>query len=580
MKYNQVYDDWATQRVDDFELHDQITLRWIAVSSSILSIVFGLGAFYLYARMRRRVFRHHLILLLLLFDFGKALVLLWYPARVLDVYEAYNNVNFCDVVGWFTSVFMEGADFAVLALAIHTALLVFRKQQQQSDNTNTNNNNNNSSNYNSNYNSTNNGGNEHATAPPEGLYRYRYFVYAVNCLLPMLMASLAFVHRGRKSYMPFITYCYLPVRPLWYRLVLSWIPRYLIIITILTIYISIYIYVKMEYRAVMHDFSQSQQMVDMSQYKKGWSGRWARIKSAALSVISSLPGFAYLDKNVLSFRHFRLSASGVPGKATPSGPPNRNNTDTEWAIMQFQRDSVIKFQVRRSMIERQVRSIFIYPGAYVFLWLAPFALQCLQYKWELDHGPVLWLTALTAFMMPFNCVVDSVAFAIRERPWVDRRGRLFTKKNYHNMKHTTHQWLNRSRSRRHAQFSPKSEQSSDASDRSADMGELEKAHYCDINTRRGSANSGYDYDHNKAVVRAIDWTNNRPNGDSLDLDSQAYSPKDTCYLQIPPRAYHRTTNEVDPMSTVGRKIELDDHYDDYNDDNDDGREMDLLEFLR
>ena len=54
-----------------------------------------------------------------------------------------------------------------------------------------------------------------------GLYNYRYFAYACWIIYPILMASLAFVNPDH-GYMSQGTFCYLPVRPFWYRLALSW----------------------------------------------------------------------------------------------------------------------------------------------------------------------------------------------------------------------------------------------------------------------------------------------------------------------------------------------------------------------
>ncbi len=44
--------------------------------------------------------------------------------------------------------------------------------------------------------------------------------------------------------MPQGTSCYLPVRPLWYRLALSWVPRYLTFFTILAVYSAIFLWVR------------------------------------------------------------------------------------------------------------------------------------------------------------------------------------------------------------------------------------------------------------------------------------------------------------------------------------------------
>jgi G protein-coupled receptor GPR1 len=45
------------------------------------------------------------------------------------------------------------------------------------------------------------------------------------------------------------SFCYLPVRPFWYRLSIVWIPRYLIFTVIIAIYASIYVYVGRKFAA-------------------------------------------------------------------------------------------------------------------------------------------------------------------------------------------------------------------------------------------------------------------------------------------------------------------------------------------
>lgn len=443
-----------------FTPHQMYVQRVLSVVASSTSIAAGLIAFYMYVSMRVKVFRHHLILLLLLFDFGKAVVLLWYPARVLDVPSAYDNVNFCDVVGFFTSAFIEGADFAVLSLAIHTAILVFTKN----------------------------------SGPEGGLYRYRYAVYTAHFFLPLTMAALGFINNGRKSYIPLVTWCYLPIYPRWSRFVLSWAPRYIIIVSIFTIYIAIYIYVKLEYRKVLKEFKQSQTyltndsafqqqqlneintgigdadlsahdytsyILDSSDLEMAPNGKnienistdsdsnsdphsklkhkhhshstvsfktKAKIKSkkifyavcrSLLVFISYFPGFGFL----------------TPAKYFPKPVDDEELDPTTIAIRDFQRESLANFQMKRNAIERQIRSIFVYPVAYVFLWMAPFAVHILQYNYEIEHGGVFWISAIAAFMQPFNCVVDTVAFSIREKPWIDRKEVIFTRENWERIKY-------------------------------------------------------------------------------------------------------------------------------------------------
>ncbi|SLM39472.1 Glucose receptor Git3, N-terminal [Lasallia pustulata] len=63
------------------------------------------------------------------------------------------------------------------------------------------------------------------------------------------MASVVFVNHTN-PYVSQGTFCYLPVRPIWFRLALAWVPRYVIFGTIVGIYVAIYIYVKYKFKGV------------------------------------------------------------------------------------------------------------------------------------------------------------------------------------------------------------------------------------------------------------------------------------------------------------------------------------------
>jgi hypothetical protein len=62
------------------------------------------------------------------------------------------------------------------------------------------------------------------------------------------MASLAFIN-PEAGYLSQGAYCTLPLRPFWYRLALTWIPRYLIAIIIFGLASAIYAYVGLEFRS-------------------------------------------------------------------------------------------------------------------------------------------------------------------------------------------------------------------------------------------------------------------------------------------------------------------------------------------
>ncbi|CAN6596789.1 hypothetical protein TRVA0_001S03334 [Trichomonascus vanleenenianus] len=547
----EIYHDPYTEAVTDYSDSEVMVLRLLAISASCVSIAAGLVAFYLYTNMKEKLFRHRLILLLLISDFLKGLILLWYPARILVVDSAALNRNFCSIVGFLTSVFIECADINVAVLAIHTALLVFRKD---------------------------------GTTSEAGLYPYKKYIYAFNVVLPLILASLAFIHNGRDSYLPYVTWCYLPIRPVWFRIVLSWALRYAIMIAIIVIYVSIYIYVKRQYDQVVQNFSLAQTHIDEREFQKGIRGRWWRFKRWLKSALSHLPGFAFLDEQAYHYRRYRQS------------PEDPNSLDEEElrrvsqtnAIIEFQRNSMIQFQMRRSLIERQVRSIFIYPAAYVFLWVFPLILQGLQFKTDLEKSKVLWIAAIAAFMQPFNCTVDTIAFMLRETPWRNSEERIFTRRNWQRIKHVaTLQFLRRSSKRKHCEQKPATA-SSDSLDTYDDKHHTHTHVHSESSTRNNSCGTSSS-DHRKpstagslqpAPLFASPYAMNLTTDPSqlAEFTNSADSPPGPVSPLTRSGSTMHIHNDNPFLATTASRVVVNDHHNDANDEND--REMDLLEFLR
>lgn len=159
----------------------------------------------------------------------KALWFMIYPIVVFTRGPIPSSSTFCQVSGFFLALGIEASgelgrsfkglslimtDFAVLQIALHTALYIFKPR---------------------------------VAGGEGGLYPYRKFAYIGWVVFPILMASLAFIN-DQEAYISQATYCYLPVRPFWYRLALGWIPRYLIFVVILCIYASIYYYVRYKFQ--------------------------------------------------------------------------------------------------------------------------------------------------------------------------------------------------------------------------------------------------------------------------------------------------------------------------------------------
>ena len=165
--------------------------------------------------LMKRCFRHRLVLYLIASDTFKAVWYFIFAVVAIAKGPVSSDSGFCNASGFFLLLGVEAADFAILIIALHTMLSIFKPTSK---------------------------------AGEGGLYPYRAWIYPLWLGPPLLAASLAFVNGNKDAYVTSGTYCYLPKRPFWYRLALSWIPRYLIISTIFTMYASIYIYVHVKFR--------------------------------------------------------------------------------------------------------------------------------------------------------------------------------------------------------------------------------------------------------------------------------------------------------------------------------------------
>lgn len=82
----------------------------------------------------------------------------------------------------------------------------------------------------------------------DGLYSGRRYVYFGAFAIPVLMAGLAFIN-PKHAYVSQGAFCTLPIRPFWYRLAFTWVPRYIVVLTIMGLAIAIYTHVGIEFRA-------------------------------------------------------------------------------------------------------------------------------------------------------------------------------------------------------------------------------------------------------------------------------------------------------------------------------------------
>ncbi|KAJ6259340.1 hypothetical protein Dda_6240 [Drechslerella dactyloides] len=422
---------------------DQLKIvRVIALVSSSITLIASAIVLHWFVRMRRN-FRRQLIMILILCDSWKSLWSFIFPAVALSNTTVASASDFCQASGFFFAFGIESADFCILFIAIHAATSIFFPQT--------------------------------GSLGKAGLYPYRYAVYATLVFLPLLMASLAFSN-SQSAYVAQTTWCYLPVRPFWYRLALAWIPRYIIMLSITGLYLAIYIYVKVTFRAYRARFRTSEFDTDATQASQLRTARHHSIggsrRGSTLSVFGAtfkVPGLARTEKfreegvglDTVAARIRRLSEIEEDGRDetegqitdpekginSPHDDPSHNietnaedtteassstrDTNTADSNLQASKKATAPqlpntgsptatnedLRKRQYAIQRQLRFLFIYPCVYVLIWLIPFINHALQYYERFALRPPFPLVCISAFAVPIQGAVDCLLFSLREKPW-------------------------------------------------------------------------------------------------------------------------------------------------------------------
>lgn len=149
-----------------------------------------------------------LIMLLIQSDMMKAFWLMLCPiVYFIQGTPVDTSDTLCQVSAFFLTSAIEASDIAVLMVAIHSALFILRPQRSGGEN---------------------------------GLYPYRRYAYAAWFVIPLILAAIVPITGQR--YVNTGPHCYLPVQPLWYRMALSWVPRYIIFAVIICTYSGLYLF--------------------------------------------------------------------------------------------------------------------------------------------------------------------------------------------------------------------------------------------------------------------------------------------------------------------------------------------------
>lgn len=427
-----------------FSASQQRAIHIAALACASFSLVAALVTLRWFLIMRRS-FRHHLVMYLIISDASKAFWYFIFPIVTFATGPVASESAFCQASGFLLTFSVEAADISILIIALHSILYILRPN-----------------------NSTGEG----------GLYPYRCWIYPAWFILPVLAASLVFIQDGT-AYTTAGTFCYLPKRPIWYRLALAWVPRYIILAIILVMYVWIYVYVHIKFRGFDN-------LGNTSEDSGQGSGQGSRRKSATspdaedieqnpmdairspswqpqvqdAAAEQSLAGPQQLqpwdNMTFITSKPLQNTPTGAPGddvaprmeargsewsgnttlapghgSVRPSvsehqtstsfglnaGTPNQLEVPPHSSPQIVVGDQNDPLKKTRMAIRKQLRYLFIYPLVYIIVWTFPFVGQVQLYNAYYVEHPVYWLNLVQVIMLALQAGADSVLFSWTEKPW-------------------------------------------------------------------------------------------------------------------------------------------------------------------
>ena len=382
-------------------------------------------------------------MLLMAADIFRSIWLIVFPVVTFVKGTVSSHSRFCQATGFLTQMSFEMTDIATLLLAIHTALQVFRAKP--------------------------------TVLGQGGLHAYRKYIYVLFVVVPGFLAAIPFL-KSPYTYLSQGPLCSLPIRPFWYRLATSWIPRYLIIILILGLYLAIYIHAEHQFsdsRFFRGKLANAMRRLSDSRRKSRAppTSRISDVEQAETAVRSvfpdpatrcSIPVERVSDERPhslrgetppIDLRSSRMNSSatnethqmllslnnaltvsfnnneGASGQTRQSVSANsvhrsRQNSETAHRSQISLTDSGIRasFEVeemrkKRRDIRRQLRLLFIYPIIYFLVWVGPFVNHGTFYNDRFAAHPVYGLAMWSYICFATLGFLDALVFSLREKPW-------------------------------------------------------------------------------------------------------------------------------------------------------------------
>lgn len=362
----------ARQYLADYSTKEVVTLHATQVVSAVVSLIVGFIGIVMWIRMapsRRMLFRLRLFVALISIDFARAFFMMVTGARRLAILDQLRTTDqrpptFCNGWGYLLSVTSIYSDMCMLTLTVQNALMIFWPRLVKRYTMNL-----------TSYSATFTHLCECLTCrrspfkrgfldntPPQqqvvyegGLFPIRFYIVAFVVTVGAALPALTFVKGG--NYMD-DSFCGMPIRPVWKRIVVVYLLKYFNIIFIVSVYTSIIVYLR------------------FSLYK------------------------IHKDKQQLNDQ-----AEGTAGVAVTLGLD----------LMRLRADADAK---RKQSMLWELKTFAIYPLGYVLIWTPAVIVQGWNYAVEGNKVTKPFeLLVVMGVMLSMSCTFDTVVFMIREKPW-------------------------------------------------------------------------------------------------------------------------------------------------------------------
>ena len=354
-----------------FTPHITTILRALAITVGVASILCSICNIYMMENIHpsKKFFRHQILLTLFTSDMIKCLLYTAFSIAAISSVKIYSSPIAYNILGYFTHLFLVASDSLIFFLSWHFAILIFKPDWRWFDGK--------------------------KKIYKGGIYGYRYVIYIFTAVYSLSTASLVFLNynkaelldkdkqltisttkglgkvtRGSKlgGYKPYVTIIALPVHPFYYSLFFSWLFRYIVMISIFTIFISIYV------------------------------------------------------KHVTQLKTLKKRFNNLNSNSSNDSQKNHspNNESLNFQIndirQEFNEILLEEFQKTQQKFKKHLLLLFLYPVCYFFLWIMPLVENIEQPFHDRQYGPIIPLTFLVTLCHPANGLFDTIVFQTIEKP--------------------------------------------------------------------------------------------------------------------------------------------------------------------